>query len=69
MGILGGDFRLYGIYASIPMNIFIVANNYNSFNSYRLEHEIFMNLARIGRRATLMTNAEPEYRHLYEDAA
>jgi glycosyltransferase involved in cell wall biosynthesis len=50
------------------MNIFVCANTNNSFNSYRPEHETFMGLARRGHCVTMMTNSEPEYRHLYEEA-
>lgn len=50
------------------MNIFLCASTYNSFNSYRPEHEIFMGLARRGHNVTMMTNADPDYRHLYEEA-
>lgn len=50
------------------MNIFVFASTYNSFNSYRPEHETFMGLARRGHQVTMMTNVDPEYRHLYEEA-
>ena len=58
----------YGIYASLLMNIFVFTSTYNSFNSYRPEHETYMGLARRGHNVIVMTNAELEYRHLYEEA-
>ena len=50
------------------MNIFVFTSTYNSFNSYRPEHEMYMGLARRGHNVTMMTNAESKYRHLYEEA-
>jgi len=50
------------------MNIFVFSTTYNSFNSYRPEHEIYLGLARRGHNVTMMTIPEDEHRYRYEEA-
>ncbi|MET1254791.1 glycosyltransferase family 4 protein [Aliikangiella maris] len=50
------------------MNIFVFASTYASYNSYRPEAEIFIGLARLGHKVTVMTNAGDEQRARYLEA-